>query len=89
MVDGESTTQTDADNKDEQLEGGGGDDKKHRQKRGGKGSKPVSASAKVKTVTPTRITLQRAPRGKNKSVTVIKGLGTFGNIDLCVDLCCC
>jgi len=76
VVDSE-TTPADADNKDDQLEGGG-DDKKHRQKRGGKGSKPVSTSTKVKTITPTRITLQRAPRGKNKSVTVIKGLGTFG-----------
>ncbi|VDM42901.1 unnamed protein product [Toxocara canis] len=58
-------------------------EKKH-QKRGGKGSKPAgdkAASAKKKVGPPAKVTLQRAPRGKNKSVTVIKGLGTF-DVDL-------
>ncbi|CAD5225667.1 unnamed protein product [Bursaphelenchus okinawaensis] len=51
------------------------DEKKH-QKRGGKGTaKPVKEQKNQ------QITLQRAPRGKNKSVTVVKGLSTFG-IDL-------
>ncbi|KAK0417332.1 hypothetical protein QR680_012948 [Steinernema hermaphroditum] len=49
------------------------EEKKH-QKRGGKGSKPEKEkSSKVEK----KVTVQRAPRGKNKSVTVIKGLGTF------------
>lgn len=46
-----------------------------------KGSKPMSekvAAGKKKTALPAKVTLQRAPRGKNKSVTVIKGLATFG-----------
>ncbi|VDK52657.1 unnamed protein product [Anisakis simplex] len=57
--------------------------KKH-QKRGGKGLKPTgekTISTKKKTNTPSKVTLQRAPRGKNKSMTVIKGLGTF-DVDL-------
>uniref|UniRef100_A0A914XPJ4 Density-regulated protein n=1 Tax=Plectus sambesii TaxID=2011161 RepID=A0A914XPJ4_9BILA len=60
-------------------EAGEGDEKKH-QKRGGKGSKPA-ATKKAPTKAPANVTLQRAPRGKNKSVTVIKGLGAF-DIDL-------
>lgn len=63
-------------------EGGEGEDggeeaegKKGRQKRGGRGApkppKPKAAAA-------MKLTLQRAPRGKNKSVTVIKGLGSCG-----------
>uniref|UniRef100_A0A914ZWA2 Density-regulated protein n=1 Tax=Parascaris univalens TaxID=6257 RepID=A0A914ZWA2_PARUN len=58
-------------------------EKKH-QKRGGKGSKPMSekaAASKKRTTLPAKVTLQRAPRGKNKSVTVIKGLATF-DVDL-------
>lgn len=31
----------------------------------------------------SKITLQRASRGKNKFVTVIKGLNTFGKCFLC------
>ncbi|TKR67081.1 hypothetical protein L596_023286 [Steinernema carpocapsae] len=58
----------------ESGEGSPEDEKKH-QKRGGKGSKPEKEKAAKKT--PTKVTLQRAPRGKNKSVTVVKGLGTF------------
>ena len=45
------------------------------------GSKPAAekvGTAKKKSTAPARVTLQRAPRGKNKSVTVIKGLATFG-----------
>ncbi|KAI6202232.1 Density-regulated protein [Aphelenchoides besseyi] len=59
-----------ADDVEEAQEG-----KKH-QKRGGKGQPKVT-----KEVKSSQITLQRAPRGKNKSVTVVKGLSTFG-IDL-------
>ncbi|VDN05064.1 unnamed protein product [Thelazia callipaeda] len=56
-------------------------EKKH-QKRGGKGSKiGVEKHAAEKKNTATRITLQRAPRGKNKFVTVIKGLASF-DVDL-------
>ncbi|VDD93152.1 unnamed protein product [Enterobius vermicularis] len=58
-------------------------EKKH-QKRGGKGSKAASeksASSKKKVSGPSKITLQRALRGRNKSVTVIKGLATF-DVDL-------
>ncbi|KAH7731747.1 Density-regulated protein [Aphelenchoides avenae] len=55
-----------------------GDEKKH-QKRGGKGTAKTEKVEKSKVQ--AKITLQRAPRGKTKSVTVIKGLTTFG-IDL-------
>uniref|UniRef100_A0A915Q5N8 Density-regulated protein n=1 Tax=Setaria digitata TaxID=48799 RepID=A0A915Q5N8_9BILA len=56
-------------------------EKKH-QKRGGKGSKTVSEkNTTVKKNVATKITLQRAARGKNKSVTVIKGLASF-DVDL-------
>ncbi|KAI6190471.1 Density-regulated protein [Aphelenchoides bicaudatus] len=51
------------------------DEKKHR-KRGGKGQ--PKAAKEVKAVP---VTLQCAPRGKNKSVTIVKGLSTHG-IDL-------
>ncbi|MFH4979529.1 hypothetical protein AB6A40_006238 [Gnathostoma spinigerum] len=60
-----------------------GETEKKHQKRGGKGSKPAgdkAASAK-KTGPPPKLTLQRAPRGRNKFVTVIKGLGSF-DVDL-------
>uniref|UniRef100_A0A915D4M9 DENR N-terminal domain-containing protein n=1 Tax=Ditylenchus dipsaci TaxID=166011 RepID=A0A915D4M9_9BILA len=66
-----------------QLDNGdsGQDGKKH-QKRGGKGtSKADKPSAEKEKVVKSKITIQRAPRSKTKSVTVIKGLGTFG-IDL-------
>lgn len=59
-------------------------DEKKKQKRGGKGSKTGAAAAqaaasggKKKGGGPQKVTLQREPRGK-KSVTVIKGLATFG-----------
>ncbi|VDM06873.1 unnamed protein product [Wuchereria bancrofti] len=56
-------------------------EKKH-QKRGGKGSKIVSEkNAAVKKNVITKVTLQRVARGKNKSVTVIKGLASF-DVDL-------
>lgn len=48
--------------------------RKKAQKRGGKGMKK-------KKLTPQGITLSRAPRGKRKFVTVIKGLASYG-IDL-------
>jgi len=51
------------------------DDKKH-QKRGGKG---MSKSEKEKeSKKPTKITLKTATRSKNKSVTIVKGLGSYG-----------
>ncbi|KAI1728984.1 translation initiation factor SUI1 domain-containing protein [Ditylenchus destructor] len=59
------------------------DEKKH-QKRGGKGtSKTVTKTDKPATdkAPKQKITVQRAPRSKTKSVTVIKGLTTCG-IDL-------
>uniref|UniRef100_A0AC35U0N6 JmjC domain-containing protein n=1 Tax=Rhabditophanes sp. KR3021 TaxID=114890 RepID=A0AC35U0N6_9BILA len=59
-----------------EAEVGEEDDKKHT-KRGGKGSKIKS----VMKEEPKKITVQRAPRGKNKSTTVIKNLGTHG-VDL-------
>uniref|UniRef100_A0A182DZL0 SUI1 domain-containing protein n=1 Tax=Onchocerca ochengi TaxID=42157 RepID=A0A182DZL0_ONCOC len=55
-------------------------EKKH-QKRGGKGSKVVSEKqAAVKKNMTMKVTLQRVARGKNKFVTVIKGLASFGDI---------
>ena len=51
--------------------------KKGGKKRGGKGL-PKAPKAKAAAAA-MRLTLQRAPRGKNKSVTVIKGLGSCGN----------
>ncbi|CAJ0578353.1 unnamed protein product, partial [Mesorhabditis spiculigera] len=56
------------------------DEKKH-QKRGGKGNKPGGGAEKKKAAAgPSKVTLQREPRGK-KSVTVIRGLAANG-IDL-------
>ncbi|KAL4003731.1 density-regulated protein DRP1 family protein [Acanthocheilonema viteae] len=56
-------------------------EKKH-QKRGGKGSKTINEkNAAVKKNMVTKVTLQRVARGKNKSVTVIKGLASF-DVDL-------
>lgn len=56
-------------------------EKKH-QKRGGKGSKNITEkNAMEKKALASKITLQRAARGKNKSVTVIKGLASF-DVDL-------
>lgn len=56
-------------------------EKKH-QKRGGKGSKAVTEkNVPEKKNAASKITLQRAARGKNKSVTVIKGLASF-DVDL-------
>ena len=55
------------------------------QKRGGKGQpkadKSASSAETVRPVKETTITVQRAPRGKNKSVTVIRGMAANG-IDL-------
>lgn len=47
-------------------------------KRGGKGLAKEKIFEKEKI--PSKITVQRAPRGKTKSVTVIKGLNTFGKL---------
>ncbi|KAM3722911.1 Density-regulated protein [Dirofilaria immitis] len=56
-------------------------EKKH-QKRGGKGCKVVNEKqVAVKKNVATKVTLQRVARGKNKSVTVIKGLASF-DVDL-------
>lgn len=54
------------------------DDGKKHQKRGGKGSKSGAAKGDVAVAKQQRVTVQRAPRGKNKFVTVIKGLTTCG-----------
>lgn len=54
-----------------------GADEKKKQKRGGKGSKTGGPTAATKKKGAQKVTLQREPRGK-KSVTVIKGLATFG-----------
>ncbi|VDO81700.1 unnamed protein product [Soboliphyme baturini] len=51
---------------------------KKRQKRGGKG---VVKAKKVTATDMQPITLSRAPRGKNKFVTVVVGLASYG-IDL-------
>lgn len=61
---------------DNTVETGGGEDEKKRQKRGGKGM----LKTKKKDDTPKLVTVSRAPRGKRKSLTVITGLSTFGNI---------
>lgn len=61
---------------DGSTEAGGGEDEKKRQKRGGKGM----LKTKKKEDIPRLITVSRAPRGKKKSVTVVTGLSTFGNI---------
>lgn len=46
------------------------------------GSKNVTEKgAAVKKNIATKVTLQRVPRGKNKFVTVIKGLAAFGNFN--------
>uniref|UniRef100_A0A0N5AKT3 Density-regulated protein n=1 Tax=Syphacia muris TaxID=451379 RepID=A0A0N5AKT3_9BILA len=60
------------------------DSEKKHQKRGGKGSKSSSeknTASKKKNSEPAKITLQRALRGRNKSVTVIKGLASY-DVDL-------
>lgn len=61
---------------DTTTEAGGGEDEKKRQKRGGKGM----LKTKKKEDVPKLVTVSRAPRGKKKSVTVVTGLSTFGNI---------
>lgn len=61
---------------DNSTEVGGGEDEKKRQKRGGKGM----LKTKKKEDVPKLVTVSRAPRGKKKSVTVVTGLSTFGNI---------
>ena len=58
-------------------EGGAGDDDKKRQKRGGKG---MMKAKKNKDDVVKKVTVSRAPRGKKKSVTVVQGLSTFGNL---------
>lgn len=59
--------------------GAGDDEEKKRQKRGGKGmikpNKKKDANDKDK-----KIFVSRAPRGKKKSVTVVSGMGTFGEL---------
>ncbi|VDN53529.1 unnamed protein product [Dracunculus medinensis] len=57
-------------------------EKKH-QKRGGKGLKSTEKmeSDKSKKKVLPKVTLQKSSRGKNKSVTVVKGLALFG-VDL-------
>lgn len=60
-------------------ENGGTEEEKKRQKRGGKGI----IKTKKKEDAPKRVCVSRAPRGKKKSVTVVMGLSTFGNIELC------
>lgn len=61
-----------------QAEGGApDDDDKKRQKRGGKG---MLKSIKKKDDVEKRITVSRAPRGKKKSVTVVTGMNTFGQV---------
>lgn len=60
------------------------DSEKKHQKRGGKGSKASGekgGGGKKKAGPPAKVTLQRASRGKNKFVTIIKGLGGF-EVDL-------
>uniref|UniRef100_A0AC34F718 SUI1 domain-containing protein n=1 Tax=Panagrolaimus sp. ES5 TaxID=591445 RepID=A0AC34F718_9BILA len=59
--------------------GDGGDEKKH-QKRGGKGTTTTAKGAK-KQQEPAKVTLQLSARSKNKNVTLVKGLATFG-VDL-------
>jgi hypothetical protein len=63
---------------DEASEGGGGEEEKKRQKRGGKGM----IKTKKKEDGPKQVCVSRAPRGKKKSVTVVTGLSSFGNIAL-------
>lgn len=59
---------------------GGEEEEKKRQKRGGKGviraNKKKEDDGKEK-----KITVSRAPRGKKKSVTVVIGLHTFGELN--------
>uniref|UniRef100_A0AC35F8L1 SUI1 domain-containing protein n=1 Tax=Panagrolaimus sp. PS1159 TaxID=55785 RepID=A0AC35F8L1_9BILA len=57
--------------------GDGGDEKKH-QKRGGKGTGKGQGK---KQQEPAKVTLQLSARSKNKNVTLVKGLATFG-VDL-------
>ena len=61
-------------------EGKNSDDKKH-QKRGGKGSRPDKPVVVKESKDKPKITIKRTSRSKNKFVTIIKGLNTFG-IDL-------
>jgi hypothetical protein len=56
----------------------GGEEEKKRQKRGGKGM----IKTKKKEDGPKQVCVSRAPRGKKKSVTVVTGLSSFGNIAL-------
>ena len=62
----------------EEGTGEGDEKKKKRQTRGGKGmikTKKETAEKEKKVV------MSRAPRGKKKYVTVVTGLGTFGECD--------
>jgi hypothetical protein len=63
----------------EEAEAGDGAEEKKRQKRGGKGApKPPKKAAAADQ----KITLSRAPRGKNKFVTVVGGLSTYGKREM-------
>lgn len=61
---------------EESASADGADDDKKRQKRGGKGLLRV----KKKEDVPKKICVSRAARGKKKSVTVVTGLSTFGEL---------